>query len=72
MQADYLFNRLLIHKHLRRASLTQTRLHRIIADMRVAMVAPMEWAGVGFGHASWSFDSLMYFTALSIACSTLP
>ena len=47
MQADYLFDRLLIQPPLRRASLAQTRLHRIIADMRVAMVAPMELVGCG-------------------------
>ena len=72
MQADYLFDRLLIQPPLRLTTLAQTSLHAIAADMRVAMVAPMERAGCGGGHASWSFDSLMYFAALSIACSTLP
>jgi len=54
MQADYLFDRLLIQPPLRLTTLAQTSLHRIIADMRDEMVAPMEWAGEGFGHASWS------------------
>jgi len=54
MQADYLFDRLLIQPPLRRATLAQTRLHTIAADMRVAMVTPVERAGVRPLHQTGS------------------
>jgi len=54
MQADYLFDRLLIQPPLRLTTLAQTRLHTIAADMRVAMVTPVERAGVRPLHQTGS------------------